>query len=69
MKCTAGKVPRVVAVSPREGTEGLLSAPCSCAATLLKLPSFFPLTMPIACIRTIHCFHFLSALGWLKMYH
>lgn len=32
-------------------------------------PPFFPLTMYTACIRTVHCFHFLSALGWLKMHN
>lgn len=42
----------------------------ACAATLLKLPWLFsPLTTYTACIRTVHCFHFLSALGWLKMHN
>lgn len=30
--------------------------------------TFFPSDYT-ACIRTVHCFHFLSALGWLKMHN
>lgn len=56
---------------PGKATERLvLCFPAlACAATLLKLPYFFPLPTYIACIRTVHCFHFLSALGWLKMHN
>lgn len=56
---------------PRKSTERVvLCFPAlAYAATLLKLPNFSPLTMYTACIRTVHCFNFLSALRWLKMHN
>lgn len=58
--------------APKEvNRKGCSSLPCTglcCHITEAPL-LFFPLTMHTACIRTVHCFHFLSALRWLKMHN
>lgn len=58
--------------APKEvNGKGCSLLPCSglcCHITEAPLLSP-PLTTHTACIRTVHCFHFLSALGWLKMHN
>lgn len=57
--------------APREGNRKAWSVfPCpGLCCHITEAPLFFPLPTYIACIRTVHCFHFLSALGWLKMHN
>lgn len=58
--------------APKEvNGKGCSLLPCSgLCCHITEAPLLFPpLTTYTACIRTVHCFHFLSALGWLKMHN
>lgn len=55
---------------PGKATERLGLFPCpGLCCHITEAPLFFLLPTYIACVRTVHCFHFLSALGWLKMHN